>query len=220
MKGKALNHSEAVYNYLIENSIRKPLGLDDLLEDTSKTDNPGMATCHEQGQLLSFLIKISNSKTALELGVFTGVGTLWMAEAVGENGKVIACDVNRDYIDIAKPHWEKAGVLNRIDVRLAPAIETLESMIAEGKENFIDFCYIDAIKTEYDSYYELCLKLMKKGGIIAFDNMFLGGNVADPQANGLPVKSIRALNSKLHHDERIDNSFLSIGDGLHLIRIR
>ncbi len=212
--------SDEFYEYLNNHSIRKPESLDALLNETQNTPNPMMATTHEQGQLLSFLIKSIGAKRAIEVGTFTGVGALWMAEALGVDGHLVACEVKQEFIDIAQSHWEKAGVDKNIEVRLAPALETLDALLDEGQAGSYDFCYIDAVKLEYDQYYEKCLQLIRSGGIIALDNMFLGGNVLKKESKGPPAIAISSLNSKLKDDDRVDNSMLSIGDGLHLARKR
>lgn len=217
-KGQSLHHEQDLYQYMLDHSIRKPAVMDALMEDTQMTDYPAMATADEQGQFLSFLVKSIGAKKILEIGVFTGVGTLWMAEGMGDKGHIVACDTSESYTSIAKKHWKNAGVDHLIELRLAPALQTLQELLDDGQEESFDFCYVDAVKMEYDQYYELGFQLMKPGGIIAFDNMFLGGSVIDAEAQGEPVRVIREMNEKLHGDSRVDVSFLSIGDGLHLVR--
>lgn len=216
---KARQHSNEEHDYVGETSLRCPPQMAELVAATENMERSGMATGPVQGQFLAFLIKAIGAKRVLEIGVFTGVGTLWMADAAGPEGRIVACDVSAEYPAVGQPHWEKAGVAQRIDLRIGPAAETLQQLVDQGNEPF-DFCYIDADKGAYDTYYELSLKLMRQGGIIALDNMLMQGRVTDPDHQDASVQAIQTLNHKLHHDERIDLSFLMIGDGLSLARKR
>ena len=218
MRNKTHDFSEAVHDYVREVSIRPPAAMLALLEATEKLQNAGMATAPVQGQLLGFLIRLLGAKKIIEIGVFTGVGTLWMADAAGPGGRVVACDVSDEYTAIGKPFWQEAGVADRIDLRLAPAVDTLKELNAAGEIESFDFCYVDADKQAYDDYYEHVLPLLRPGGVIAFDNMLQHGRVVDPDANDPRVTAIRALNKKLHQDNRVDVCLLPICDGLYLAR--
>jgi len=216
MNHKMRSHSQDIHEYIHGISVRLPECMEELIQVTEKMPDAMMATAPVQGQFLHFLMKSMGAKRAIEVGVFTGVGTMWMANAVGDDGLVVACDLEEEFVSVGRPFWEKAGIAGRIDVRLAPAQETLQAMVREGDAGSFDFCYIDADKGSYDIYYELCLALLRVGGVIAFDNMLLGGRVADSAVVDEPVPSIRALLEKLHTDERVHVTFLAIGDGLYL----
>ena len=218
MHNKTHNFSDAVHDYVRDTSLRPPAAMSALVEATQQLPNAGMATAPVQGQFLAFLVRMLGAKKIIEIGVFTGVGTLWMADAAGPGSTIVACDVSDEYTSIGKPFWEKAGIADRIDLRLAPAIDTLKELAAAGETESFDFCYIDADKEAYDAYYEHVLPLLRPGGVIAFDNMLQHGRVIDPDANDLRVTAIRALNTKLHHDNRIDVTLLPLCDGLYLAR--
>ncbi len=218
MKHKIRGYSEEVYEYIRNNSLRLPNYMAELMQETSQMPESMMATPPEQGQLLYFLMKAIGAKRAIEVGVFTGIGTMWLANAVGDDGSVIACDLNSEFTSIAQAYWHKSGLAQTIDLRLAPAQQTLQHLIDGGQSSSFDFCYIDADKEGYHTYYELCFQLIRPGGIIAFDNMLYGGRVADSNCNEKPIPNIRALNKALHNDKRVEVSFMAIGDGLYLVR--
>lgn len=220
MKNKGPAATEAIFDYVTQTGLRLPAGMDALIKTTDQMEQAVMATTPLQGQFLSFLVRAMHATKALEIGVFTGQGTLWMANAVGPNGKVIACDVSEKFTAKGKAGWAAAGVTNRIDLRIAPAQETLGKLISEGRSGTFDFCYIDADKEMYDTYYELTLKLLRPGGVIALDNMLQDGRVADPAATDDRTKSIRKLNQKLHEDTRVEISFLPMFDGVYLVSKR
>lgn len=220
MAAERLKQSDALYDYVLSASLREPPGMAQLVEATQQLERAGMATAPMQAQFLAFLIKAMNATRAIEVGVFTGIGTLWMADAVGPNGKVVACDVNEQYTSIGRPFWEQAGMADRIDLRLAPATQTLEKLAQTPDAGTFDFCYIDADKEAYDTYYELTLPLLRRGGVVAFDNMLQNGRVADAKADDPRVVAVRKLNKKLHGDERVDVSFLPLDDGVYLARKR
>jgi predicted O-methyltransferase YrrM len=220
MAHKQEGPGQAAYEYIAANSVRYPSGVEALIEATEQGERAGMATAPVQAQFLAFLIKAIDAKRVIEVGVFTGITTLWMADAVGEGGQVVACDISDEYPAIGKPFWEQAGVADRIDLRIAPADQTLQQLAAEGQTGTFDLVYIDADKQPYDTYYELTLPLLRCGGIVGFDNMLRGGRVMDKANDDPAVVAIRDLNTKLHHDDRVDISFLPICDGLNLARKR
>ncbi|MBN2713638.1 MAG: class I SAM-dependent methyltransferase [Planctomycetes bacterium] len=221
MKHKTRNYPDSVHEYVRDTSLRLTPVMKKHLERNSKMPHGGgMATPPLQGQFLSFLIKSIGAKRAIEIGVFTGIGTHWIADALGPGGKVVACDVSEEFTSVGKPFWEKEGLADRIDLRLAPADKTLKELAENGETGSFDFCYIDADKGSYPKYYKLVLPLLKTGGVIAFDNMLQGGRVADPSIEDEPVATIRKLNKKLHKDKQVDVSFLPVGDGLYLARKR
>ncbi len=175
-----------------------------------------MQIAPEQGQFMALLVRLLGAKKTLEVGVFTGYSALVTALALPEDGKVIACDRDPRFTEMAKPYWEKAGVADKIDLRLAPALETLENLIANGERNSFDFAFIDADKRNYPNYYEQTLQLVRPGGLIAIDNVLWSGRVADPEDTDKRTVAIREFNQKLHQDSRIHLSVLAIADGLTL----
>lgn len=220
MAHKQEGPGKAAYDYIVANSVRYPSGVKKLIEQTKQGKQAGMATAPVQAQFLAFLIKAIDAKRVIEVGVFTGITTLWMADAVGEGGHVVACDISDEYPAVGRPFWQQAGVADRIDLRIAPADQTLQQLADEGQAGTFDLAYIDADKQPYDTYYELTLPLLRPGGIVGFDNMLRGGRVMDEANNDPGVVAIRNLNAKLHHDDRVDVSFLPICDGLYLARKR
>ena len=169
-----------------------------------------------QGAFMSWLVSFSNVKNALEVGTFTGYSALCVAEALPDNGKLIACDVSEEWTSMAREYWERGGVAHKIELQLRPAIETLDALIDDGREGLFDFAFIDADKPNYDGYYERCLQLLRVGGVVAVDNVLWTGRVADEIYNDESTLAIRALNTKIQNDDRVSNVMLPIGDGLTL----
>ena len=172
----------------------------------------------DQGQFMGFLVTTMGVRHALEIGTFTGYSALSVAQALPADGRLVACDVSTEYTDVGKPFWAQAGVTARIDLRIGPALETLETLQKEGAS--FDFAFIDADKSNYDAYYERCLTLVRPGGVIAIDNVLWNGAVLDDTNQTPDTTALRALNLKLHADPRVDLSLLAIGDGLTLLRRR
>jgi len=179
-----------------------------------------MQVSPEQGQFMRLLIELMGASRAIEVGTFTGYSALQVALALPEDGHLIACDVSEEWTNIGRPFWAADGVDHKIDLRLGPAADTLKSLIAEGKAGTYDFAFIDADKVNYPTYYELCLTLLRPGGLLAIDNVIWGGSVADPNDTDPDTEAIRAVNRRAHGDERITLSMLPIGDGLTLARKR
>ena len=219
MTNRTLNIDEHLYQYILDVSLREHPVLAELREVTRSQPRAGMQISPEQGQFMAMLVKLIGARQTLEIGVFTGYSALATALALPPDGRIIACDVNAEFTDIGRRHWEKAGVADKIDLRLAPAIDTLDALIAEGRSGSFDFAFIDADKTNYDNYYERCLQLLRVGGLIAIDNVLWDGDVAHP-AQDADTAALQALNIKLHADERVDLSLLTIADGLTLARKR
>jgi predicted O-methyltransferase YrrM len=180
----------------------------------------GMQIGADQGQLMALLVRLMGVRRALEIGTFTGYSALSVAAALPDDGLLIACDISEEYTSIGRPFWRQAGVDRRIDLRIGPAVATLDALLAAGGADGFDFAFIDADKSSYDAYYERCLKLVRPGGLIAIDNVLWGGAVIDPADTSADTVALRALNAKLHADPRIDLSLLPIGDGLTLARRR
>jgi caffeoyl-CoA O-methyltransferase len=219
MSNRTLNLDDRVYQYLLDASLREHPALVELRAATRGHPRVGMQIAPEQGQFMALLIKLIGARHTLEIGVFTGYSSLAVALALPPDGSIVACDISAEYTDIARRHWEKAGVAGKIDLRLAPATDTLGALIAEGRGGTFDFAFIDADKTSYDTYYERCLQLLRPGGLIAIDNVLWNGQVALP-AEDADTAALQAFNAKLHGDQRIDLSMLPVGDGLSLARKR
>jgi predicted O-methyltransferase YrrM len=166
------------------------------------------------------MIRLVGAKRVLEIGTFTGSGSLAMALALPEDGRIIACDVSTEWTSVGRKHWEKAGVAHKIDLRIAPAAETLNALLKDGQADKFDMAFIDADKTGYDTYYEACLKLVRKSGLLVLDNMLWGGDVADSSVHDADTDALRALNLKIQKDERVDCCLLSADDGILLARRR
>lgn len=220
MSDTTLNLTPKVYEYLHKFSLREPEVLAKLRAQTKPMSMSQMQISPEQGQFMGLLIELMGAKKTLDIGTFTGYSALAVALALPADGKVIACDINGEWTKIAKKYWEMAGMQNKIDLQLAPALETLQSLIDNGEANTFDFSFIDADKANYDNYYELSLQLVRQGGLIAIDNVLWSGDVADPSVSDGNTTKIRALNAKIVADERVTLSMLPIGDGLTLARKR
>ncbi|HEX6930257.1 MAG TPA: class I SAM-dependent methyltransferase [Gammaproteobacteria bacterium] len=218
MSRQTLNLTPALYEYLQAVSLREDPVLLRLREETGKMAQANMQIAPEQGQFMSLLVKMLGAKRCIEVGTFTGYSALCVARAMPEGGRLVACDVSEEWTDIARRYWQEAGVMEKIDLRIGPAAETLAALLKDGGRAAFDFAFIDADKTGYRDYYELCLELLRPRGVIAIDNTLWGGAVADPENNDDDTRALRALNEFLHRDERIDLSLVPIGDGLTLAR--
>ena len=217
MSNRTLAISESIYQYLCDHSLREDPILKELRDHTYDMEERAMQIAPEQGQFMQMLIKLIGAKNTIEVGVFTGYSSLAIALALPEDGRIVACDVNPQYTSVAEKFWVSAGVREKIDLRIGPARDTLSELISDdGLANTFDFAFIDADKVNYDHYYELCLQLIRPGGLITVDNVLWGGSVSDDAINDVDTNSIRALNDKLHQDERIDLSLVPVGDGLTL----
>jgi caffeoyl-CoA O-methyltransferase len=170
----------------------------------------------EQGQLMALLVRMLGARRCLEVGVFTGYSSLAVALALPPEGRVIACDISETFTRIAREFWDKAGVADKIELRLAPALETLETLLDQGQAGCFDFAFIDADKVNYGAYYERSLALLKPGGLIAVDNTLWSGRLSDPDAEDTDSLALAAFNKRLHEDQRVDISLIPIGDGLTL----
>ncbi|HSW69111.1 MAG TPA: class I SAM-dependent methyltransferase [Gammaproteobacteria bacterium] len=217
MSANTLNFTPLIYAYYQKHAFRDTEILRKLREQTHKMSMGNMQISPEQGQFMALLIQLMKAKKTLDIGVFTGYSALCVAEALPPDGKVIGCDINVEWTKIAKRFWEMAGVADKIDLRLAPALETLQALIDEGEAGTFDFAFIDADKKSYLDYYEKALILIKSGGLIAIDNVLYGGEVADPDMSDANVRAICELNEILLVDERVSISMLPIGDGLTLV---
>jgi predicted O-methyltransferase YrrM len=220
MSSRRLVVADDVHQYIIDHSVRESDLLARLRAETSKLPMAEMQIGPEQGQFMALLAKLINAKRCIEIGVFTGYSALVVALALPDDGKIVACDVSEDWTSIGRRYWKEAGVDHKIDLRLQPALRTLDGLIAAGESGSYDYSFIDADKPNYDAYYERVLQLLRPGGLILIDNVLWSGRVADPKANDAHTMIFKNLNAKLHKDERIDVSLLGIGDGVTLARKR
>src|SRR5690606_11156595 len=190
---RTLALTDRVYDYLLDTSLREPPVFRRLRAENAKLPSGGMQISPEVGQFLALLVEILGAKRALEIGTFTGYSALWVASALPRGGRLVTCDVSKDYTDIARRFWRRAKLDSKIDLRLGPAVETLDRMIADGEAGSFDFALIDADKTNYDRYYERVLRLLRPGGVVAIDNVLWGGSVADPSRNTPEARALRRI---------------------------
>jgi len=219
MSNRTLNLTDTLYDYVLAHSLREHPVQTALREATRDHERATMQISPEQGQFMAMLVKLTGARNTIEVGVFTGYSALSVALALPADGRILACDISDDYTRIGKPFWAQAGIADKIDLQLGPALATLDARIREGEAGLYDFAFIDADKVNYDGYYERCLQLVRPGGLIAIDNTLWSGRVAE-RADSDDTAALQALNIKLHHDERIDLSMLPLGDGLTLARRR
>jgi caffeoyl-CoA O-methyltransferase len=220
MLKRTTNVDDALYEYLLSVSLHETDVMRRLREETSHLPMGMMQIAADQGSFMALLIHLLGAKKTLEVGVFTGYSSLVVASALPEDGKVIACDVSEEWTSIGRRYWAEAGVAHKIELNLAPGVVTLDRLIAEGQAGTFDFAFIDADKNNYDHYYERALVLLRPGGLIAIDNTLWHGRVIDETAQDEDTVAIRALNIKVHADERVTSSLVPIGDGVMLARKR
>ncbi len=203
-------------DYLLSVSLRETPVLRRLRERTATDAMSRMQIAPEQGQFMALLVKLMGARKALEIGVYTGYSTLCVAGALPDDGRLLACDISEAWTTVAKDYWREAGVMDKIDLRLAPALATLDELILAGESGSFDFAFIDADKENYSAYYERVLQLLRPGGLIAIDNTLWSGSVIDPSNREPDTLAIRAFNAALHADNRVQISLVPIGDGLTL----
>ena len=218
--GRAVTMTDTLYRYLVDHSLRDHPVLRELREETAGLPKAVMQIGPDQGQFLAMLAKLTGARRCLEIGVFTGYSSLAVAMALPDDGTILALDVSEEWTAVARRYWKKAGVEHKIDLRLAPALSTLDTLISLQEAGRFDMAFIDADKGNYLGYYERCLVLVRRGGLIAVDNTLWSGRVADPSDNDADTVALRAFNDALHHDERIDLALLPVGDGVTLARKR
>lgn len=220
MSAKTIPVTDPIWQYLIDVTVREPPVLGKLRAETGRMPSAGMQISPEQGQFMALLVELLGVRRAIEVGVFTGYSSLRVALALPPDGRLLACDVSADFTNVARRYWREAGVENKIDLQLGPALATLDARLALGERGSYDFAFIDADKSNYGGYYERCLELLRPGGLIAVDNTLWGGKVADLGIRDADTVAIRELNALVADDPRVSSSLVPIGDGVLLARKR
>ncbi len=216
MSTRTIALTDSLYQYMLAVSLRETNTLKRLREETARLPEAEMQIAPEQGQFMALLVRMLNARRTIEVGVFTGYSALVVAQALPPEGRVVACEINEQYAAIARRYWKEAGVEHKIDLRLAPAAETLDALIGAGEAGTYDFAFIDADKQRYDAYYERALTLVRSGGLIMIDNVFRRGRVADLSVRDDDTQAMRVLNARLLRDDRVYLSMAPIADGLSL----
>jgi predicted O-methyltransferase YrrM len=216
MSRDTINLTSDLVAYIRNVGVREDADLAALREETAHHRHAIMQIAPEQGAFMGLLVRLLGARKALEVGVFTGYSAMVVAKAMGPQGKVLALDVSEEFTAVARRHWAKAGIADRIELRLRPAAQSLKELMAAGAADTFDFAFIDADKPNYDTYYEYALQLVRRGGLIAIDNVLWEGQVVDPSDETAGTVAIRALNKKVHGDTRVDAVLVPIGDGLTL----
>jgi len=219
MAGRAPFLPEEISRYIGEHAVREAPVLRELRKATASVKWSGMQIGADQGNLMALLVKLMGAKRCLEIGTYTGYSALAVALALPKDGSIVCCDISEEWTAIGKPFWKKAGVEKKIDLRIGPALRTLDELLGKEKGKF-DFAFIDADKENYVNYYERCLELLRPGGLIAVDNVLWSGEVANKKAQDGMTVALREFNDKVHKDERVDLVMLSVGDGVTLARKR
>ncbi len=220
MSTKTISVTDDVYRYLLACSSREPPILAKLREATATRPEAEMQISPEQGQFMALLAQLTGARRAIEIGTYTGYSALAVALVLPPGGQLIACDISDEWTRIARQFWHEAGVESRIELRVQPALKTLEEVLAAGGEGGFDFAFVDADKPSYIAYYEKLLRLVRPGGLIAVDNTLSVSGAPIIQQDTSSTRALRAFNDHVHHDERVDLSLVPIGEGLTLLRKR
>jgi len=216
MANRSIGLNADLYDYLLDYGLIEPEILQQLRSATEKEELSVMRSAPEQGQFMALLLRLMGAKRVLEIGTYTGYATLWMALALPDDGKIVSCDVSKQWTAVGQSHWAAAGVADKIDLYLQPALETLHALLNKGEHNSFDFAFIDADKINYPAYFEACLQLIRPGGLIVVDNVLWGGKVIDETNREDSTEAIRAFNQLLSTDSRIELNMLPIADGITL----
>ena len=217
MSSHTIQLTDALHDYLLREGLRESAAAAALRAETrAATRWHVMQISPEQGAFMAQIVRLIGARRAIEVGTFTGYSALVVAEALPADGSVVACDTSAEWTAIGRPFWERAGVADKIDLRLRPALDTLDALLAAGEAGRFDFAFIDADKPNYDAYYERCLQLLRPGGVVGIDNVLWGGRVADAAVDDEDTRAIRAVNAKVRGDARVDANMLPIGDGFTL----
>ena len=217
MSRSTLKLTDSVYDYMLEHSLRESEACRLLREETAPMKMGMMQVSPEQGQFMAFLVRLTGTRRALEIGTFTGYSALCVAQALPSDGRLVCCDVSEEWTSVGQRYWQSAGVSDKIDLKIGPATETLQALREDGEEGRYDFAFIDADKKNYLVYNENVLSLLRTGGVLLIDNVLWGGSVANPGKNDDDTNAIRTLNQHLHGDDRVLLSMLPVGDGLTLV---
>ena len=220
MSNATLGLPEELNAYLLDVGVREPALLRQLRDETAAMPEHDMQIAPEQGALMALLVELTGARRCLEVGTFTGYSSLSVALALPADGRLVCIDLSREWTDVARRYWAQAGVADKIELRLGPALDTLDAMVAEGQAGTFDFAFLDADKDNYPAYADRILTLLRRGGLMAIDNVFWGGEVAQPEVDNVSVRGIRELNRILASDERVSLSMVPIADGLTLARKR
>jgi len=220
MANESLGLPPALQAYLARFGYREPAVLARLRERTARIPEHEMQVAPEEGALLALLVGLMGARRCLEIGTFTGYSSTAIALGMPPGGRLVCCDVSEEWTSIAREAWAEAGVADRVELRLGPALETLDQLLAEGAEATFDFAFIDANKDQYPEYYERTIELLRPGGLVAVDNVFRGGEVADPSADDASIRGTRVLNARIAADERVTFAMVPIADGVTLARKR
>jgi predicted O-methyltransferase YrrM len=215
---KSIGLSDELHDYLLKVGVREPAILRRLREETATLPQAGMQISPEQGAFMALLVGLMNARTYLEVGTFTGYSSLSVAMALTADGRLTCCDISPEWTDVARRYWTEAGVVDRVDLRLGPALETLDALVAEGAGGSYDFAFLDADKGNYAAYYERILGLLRPGGLLGIDNVLWSGRVIDPAEDDESTRALRDLNERIAADTRVQIAMLPIGDGLSLVR--
>ncbi|MCY1042401.1 class I SAM-dependent methyltransferase [Corallococcus sp. bb12-1] len=213
-----LSLTDPLHDYILRNSLREPDVMRRLREKTDAMRMSAMASPPEQAQFVALIAQLIGARHCLEVGVFTGYTSLWLAHAIAPDGRIVCCDVDEKWPRVGMPFWEEAGIADRIDLRIAPALETLAELERSGYADSFDLIFIDADKDNYPAYYDLCLRLVRPGGVMMVDNVLWGGSVINPENQSRDARAVRELNERVFHDDAVAISLLPIGDGLTLIQ--
>ena len=220
MSNATLGLPEELHTYLLDVGVREPDLLRQLRAETAAMPEHDMQIAPEQGALMALLVELTGARRCLEVGTFTGYSSLSVALALPADGRLVCIDLSREWTDVARRYWAQAGVADKIELRLGSALDTLDAMVAEGQAGTFDFAFLDADKDNYPAYADRMLTLLRQGGLLAIDNVFWGGEVADPEVDNDSVRGIRTLNATLAADERVTLAMVPIADGLTLARKR
>jgi caffeoyl-CoA O-methyltransferase len=220
MTRRTIPLDDALYRYVLDVSVREPDVMRRLREETAGLPKANMQIGPDQGQFMALLVELLGAERTIEIGTFTGYSALAVARALPDHGRLIACDVSEEWTAIARRYWKEAGQDHKIDLRLGPAIDMLDRLLADGLDGVFDFAFIDADKESYGAYFERCLALVRVGGLIAVDNTLWDGKVADDTVTDDDTEAIRAFNRGRADDDRVSLSLVPIGDGLTLARKR
>lgn len=218
MSNSTINLTDELYAYLKSVSLRETELMEALRNETAKLPMSAMQIAPEQGQFMALITKLIGAKNVIEVGTFTGYSALAVAQALPDDGKLIACDVSEEWTSIGKRYWQQAGVADKIELHIAPALQTLDALLQNNMVGQFDMAFIDADKENYQHYYESCLQLLRSGGLIMVDNVLWGGSVIDDTNQKPETVAIRKFNEYLYQDQRVDISLIPVGDGISMVR--